>query len=178
MEIYQALENDHRDVKQLLENLVSDTLELERRRQLVSEIRDALIPHSRAEEAVFYNSIRDIGDGSEIITHSYKDHLAAEGLLRTLQTMEVFDAKGLEVAKKLKKALEDHIDDEETRVFPIAKAFFTQEEAEKLGRAFEEMKPAIKEENIVGTTWDLIVNLMPTRMRSSLQKFKESSRVK
>jgi len=148
MEIYEAIKKDHKEVKDLLTELVSPNLDIKEMKALVGEIRDALIPHSRAEEAIFYNSIRDIGEGGDIIPHAYKEHMAAETILRTLQTLEVFDAKGLEVAKKLKAAVEHHIEDEEGRVFPIAKAFFTDKEAQEFGQAFEKMKPEIKEQNI------------------------------
>jgi hemerythrin superfamily protein len=175
MEIYEALKKDHREVQGLLEDLVSGQLDIKECKILVGEIRDALIPHSRAEEAVFYNSIRDIGEGGDIIPHAYKEHMMAETLLRTLQALEVFDTKGLEIAKKLKIAVEHHIADEESRVFPIAKAFFTEREADEFGQAFEKLKPEIKEQSIAGTTWDLVVNLMPQRFRGSIEKYKTNA---
>ena len=70
---------------------------------------------------------------------------------------------------RLKEALEHHIADEENRIFPAAKQMFLDQEAEQMGIAFEKMKPQIKDESILGTTWDMVVNLMPERLRNGFR---------
>ena len=169
MQIYDALKKDHQKVKGLLNELVSGNNNDKKCKELVKTIRDELIPHSRAEEAIFYNPIRDLKVSKDLAMHGYAEHLEAETLLRTLQTVQVFDVKGLGIAKKLKEALEHHIADEEGRIIPAAKRIFLDQEAEQMGEAFEKMKPQIKEESILGTTWDMVVNLMPERLRKNFK---------
>ena len=72
MQIYDALMKDHRKVEGLLANLVTiKDGDFKRRDELVQKIRDELIPHARAEEAVFYNSIRAVDTAKDLVWHGY-----------------------------------------------------------------------------------------------------------
>ncbi len=165
MLIYDALKNDHNEVKQLLNQLVSLPENDENRHgPLIEKIRDALIPHSRAEEAVFYNSLRAVDMSKKIALHGYVEHMQAETLLRTLQVKGKIDADWLSTAKELKASLEHHIAEEESEMFVAGRALFTNEEAQAMATAFEKMKPEIREEGIMGTTIEMIKNLMPPRL--------------
>lgn len=170
MQIYEALKKDHVKVKALFTDLCSGKNDTATCKKLVAQIRDALIPHARAEEAILYNAMRELSAGSGMAWRGYTEHVEAETLLRTLQTMEAFGVEGLAVAKKLQKALDHHVAEEEGDFFTAAKKMFLDVEAEQMGEAFEKMKPGIKEESIVGTTWELVVNLLPDRLRESFRK--------
>lgn len=169
MNIYEALKTDHKKVKGLLEELVQLEASGEKRRSgLISEIRDELIPHARAEEAVFYNLIRAIDSAKGVIAHGYQEHIEAETLLRTLQVADSIDAGWKATAKKLQEALNHHIQEEETEIFAAARKLFTEDEAEMMGEAFEEMKPKIKDQNLMETTRDLVINMLPPRMSDAM----------
>ncbi len=169
MKIYDALKKDHLEVKALLSRLLTlSEDDSKSRNELVTEIRDALIPHSRAEEAVFYNALRSVNQEKKEVWHGYAEHAAAEGLLRTLQVTGKVGAGWKSTAESLKKALEHHIQEEETTLFAAARNVFSDDEAEQIGVAFEALKPKIKEESIIGTTFDMIQNLMPPRFSKNL----------
>lgn len=170
MEIYEILHKDHEKIKLLLNDLINLDEDSEKKHVLIAQVRDELIPHSRAEETVFYNSLREMDQAKDIIMHSYKEHIKAEALLKTLQAKEKIDLDWKSTAKKLKEALEHHIQEEEEKIFSVAKLLFTDEEATQFAAAFEKMKPEIRKENFLGTTIDLIRNLMPPRFTSSLKK--------
>lgn len=172
MEIYEALVKDHRKVQDLLNQLVNlQSGDEEVRHDLVAKIRDELIPHSRAEEAVFYNSIRAINTAKDMVWHGYEEHMMAESLLRTLQGADKIDAGWRQTAQKLKAALDHHIQEEENEIIPVAQGLFTAEEAQAMCDAFEKMKPEIKEEGFMQTTLDMIANIMPTRLAAPLRTF-------
>src|SRR5271156_5834850 len=122
MNIYSALKKDHKSVGQLLERLVvcSEGGDLEWRK-LVGQIRDELIPHSRAEEALFYNPIRETEHGKEVVAHSYAEHVKAETVLRTLEAVQFIDGHWAALAKKLQRDFLHHVEEEETKVFAAAK---------------------------------------------------------
>jgi hypothetical protein len=170
MTIYEALTTDHVEVKGLLAELVALNKDDDsRRRVLLDQIRDALIPHARAEEAVFYNSLRMLDQAKDIAMHGFKEHMEAEAMLRSLQAMDKLDTSWKETAWKLKEAIEHHIQDEEGRLFTVAKQLFTQSEAEAMAVTFEALKPKIKDEGLMQTTLDMVANMMPPRFS---QKFK------
>lgn len=166
MLIYDALKKDHEKVKGLLDELLAVTEGDPRRNQLIKSIRDELIPHSRAEESVLYNSLRSIDATKDLVRESFQEHLEAEALLRTLQMKDKIDADWRTTAGKLKEALVHHIREEESAVFAAAQEYLTEREAEMMADAFEKMKPEIRKENILQTTVDLIANLMPPRFAS------------
>ena len=172
MQIYDALITDHRKVQDLMNQLVNLAEgDEEIRHELVQKVRDELIPHSRAEEAVFYNSIRAINTAQDLVWHGYEEHMMAESLLRSLQAAEKIDAGWKAIARKLQTALNHHINEEEEKIIPVAKQLFTPQEAAVMGQAFEKMKPEVREEGFVQTTLDMIANLLPPRLAGPLRTF-------
>ncbi len=177
MSIYEILQKDHDTVKRLLSELSSLTdSNIETRHQLIDEIRNELVPHSRAEEAVFYNALRSLDEGKEVM-HGYREHLEAETLLRTLQLIDKVGADWKATTEKLRDAIEHHIAEEETKIFAIAKQTLTDEEANKIGEAFLALKPKVQQEGFMKNTFDLVVNMMPPRFSSKLSKQNISSRL-
>lgn len=171
MSIYELLKKDHDEVKQMLTELVAlNKDDDEARHELVENIRDAVVPHSRAEEMVFYNTLRSLEKTKHVVAHAYKEHLEAEALLRTLQLKDILDVDWKATAVKLKDALEHHFMDEEGRIFSAAKLVLSDNEVEMMGKAFEKLKPDIQKESFMGTTMDLVVNLMPPRFTSTFRK--------
>ncbi len=169
--IYQTLTQDHNDLKRMLNELVSleeGKADHETVKYLLQEIRDNLIPHSRAEEEVLYNSLRLLDDAKDLGIHGFQEHAYAEALLRTLQLETMINANFKSTANKLKTALEHHITEEETEMFSAAKKLFTQEEAEAMVEPFQKLKAKAMDEGFLKTTLDLMVNLMPPRFSSAL----------
>ncbi len=171
MEIYEALKKDHVELKQLLNDLIALRDGDDYRYVLVEEIRNALVPHSRAEESVFYNTLRAVNADKKLVFHGYQEHMEAEGLLRTLQVMDKMNMGWRAVATKLLAAVTHHIQEEETEIFAEARNAFTSEEATAMCVAFEELKPKVMQEGFLGTTADMVMNLMPPRLADSIRNF-------
>lgn len=170
MLIYDALKKDHVKVKALLQELVNISPNASKRKnELVSEIADELIPHARAEEAVFYNSMRYINAAKDIAFHGFQEHLEAETLLRLLQLKDMVDLQWKETAQKLQAVVEHHIKEEESEIFSAAKQLFTNDEAEMMGVAFEQLKHEVQTEGFLKTTLDMVANMMPPRLAGSIQ---------
>jgi hemerythrin superfamily protein len=170
--IYDELKKDHRKVIDLLDQLIASEKNEDDnvRQKLVDQIRDELIPHARAEEAVLYNSIRDVETGKDIIGHAYREHMEAETLLRGIQLTDTMKMSWVNGAKKLKEALEHHIQEEEGKVFTAAKSLFVEEEAVAMAQVFNEMKPLVRKQSFLGNSMDMLVNLMPSRLRDAFRK--------
>jgi hemerythrin superfamily protein len=178
MLIYDALKNDHDKVKELLNELVHLTAaDEDRRHSLVYQIHDELIPHSRAEESVFYNSLRAIDSAKDIALHGFEEHMEAEALLKSLQAKDRIDADWKATAEKLKSAVEHHIFEEETRIFNVAQQLFTQEEAQMMAQAFEQIKPEARDEGFLRHTLDVVANIMPPRFAAAIRTFNLNPRM-
>ncbi len=177
MAIYEALIKDHDKIKELLNELVMLDEGADSHSELIEQIRDELIPHARAEESVFYNSLRSLDAAKDVVMPAYKEHLQAETLLRTLQIKDKIDMDWKKTANDLRDALNHHINEEEGRVFNVAQQLFTSEEAEMMENAFEALKPEIKEEGLMKTTLELITNLMPKRFVPALKSINLDARI-
>jgi hemerythrin-like domain-containing protein len=170
--IYEELRTDHQKVLALLDELIaSEGAGPEAWGRLVQQIRDELVPHARAEEAILYNALRDIGTAKDVVAHSYNEHLQAEAALRALQVTEAAHVTWVGAARQLRASLHHHITEEETKVFPAAERVFTLEEAAAMGAAFVQMKPGVRADSFAGNTVDLVLNLLPTRLRDSVRQF-------
>ena len=175
MLIYDLLKKDHEEVKALLTELVSLAEDDDYRTVLIEQIASALIPHSRAEESVFYNTIRAVDADTGKVMHGYKEHMEAEGLLRMLQAKEKTEMSWKETARKLKEALEHHVQEEETEIFSQARSIFTNDEAESIGEAFTELKGKIAVQGGMANAFELVKNLMPPRFVNKLSNFSSDS---
>jgi len=174
MTIYDALKTDHRKVQSLLAQLVAlGKDEVDRAKEVTQQIKEELVPHSRAEEAVFYNSIRSVNldKAKSLAWHGYEEHMAAEAMLRTLSGLEIIDAGWTALAKKLQAALLHHIQEEEKELFSAAQQLFTAEEAEAMADAFEKMKPHVRDGSLIKSSLDLIANMLPGRLAAPLRTF-------
>lgn len=174
MDIYEALKRDHEQVKELLDELVALQNDDEYRYVLIDEIRNLLIPHSRAEESVFYNTLRAVNADKKIVFHGFQEHLEAETLLRTLQVMDKVNLEWKAVAEKLKEAVNHHIQEEESEIFAEAREAFTDEEAVAMCDAFEQLKPKIEQEGFVKNTVDMVINMMPPRLADKIRSIGET----
>lgn len=171
MMIYDELEKDHRTVLALLDQLIAnETSGPEVWGALVQQIRDELIPHARAEEAILYNSLRDLDTAKDTVTHAYGEHVQAEAVLRGLQVVDALNVNWAGAARKLRESLAHHITEEETKVFVAAKRVFSDAEALVMGDAFVRMKPHLLQESFAANTLEMIANMLPARMRDSVRR--------
>lgn len=173
MTIYEALSKDHRQFERLLDRLLETSKAgTDEWKGILDELRRGVIAHAHAEEAVFYNSLREADEGKGLVMHSYGEHAMAEGELRTLGAAKLIDAKWTSMVEKLRKDLLHHIQEEESRVFAAARKVFTEEEANQIGAAFERLKTATAKDgdSMIASTIDLVANLLPPRLTNAFRK--------
>lgn len=179
MNIYEALANDHRQFERLLDELaIASKMDDDDWKDTLDELRRGVIAHAHAEEAVFYNALRDIEDAKDLVMHSYGEHAMAETEMRALGAAKLVDKRWTSMVEKLREDLTKHIREEESRVFAAARRVFSDEEAEQIGAAFERMKleTAKDGDSMIASTVDLIENLLPRRFSGALRKYVRGGR--
>jgi hemerythrin superfamily protein len=179
MNIYEALSKDHREFEALLDRLVAASKAGDAQwKTVLDELRRGVIAHAHAEEAVFYNALREAEQAKGLVTHSYVEHAAAEGEIRTLGVAKMIDANWTSLMEKLSKDLRHHIKEEESRVFEAGRRLFSEEEAQQIGAAFERMKleTAKDGDSVLASNLDLIANLLPPRLTASFRKHAQAPR--
>jgi hemerythrin superfamily protein len=174
MQIYDALHKDHERIRALLDKLIhlDEKADRDERNSLIDDIRDELVPHARAEESVFYNSLRSLDASKEEALHAYHEHNQADLALGALIAAGKTGVAWKGAAQKLKDLLEHHIREEEGKMFNMARQLFTPEEAEMMARAFERLKPEVENEGILQKTLDVVSDMMPARFAAPLRTYK------
>ena len=111
---------DHRQVRALFQQYV-DTSDLYLKQIIAEYVFAELTLHMLLEESVFYPAVAEQADaeGKQRVEEALQDHQEMKALLETLQ--ETDDDAAFEAGfQALRAQVEQHIEDEETRLFPEA----------------------------------------------------------
>lgn len=147
MSIYVKIINDHELAKKIYEQistLAEDNIE--KLKELFKRLKNELTLHNKAEEKVFYAHLRNHPKTKDIIPHSIEEHEVVEALFEELESLS-FDHP--EWMDKLEMAMNDvmhHMEEEENKIFNLAKEIISKDEEKKLGEGMDKAKKEIKEE--------------------------------
>ena len=145
-DILDTLKQEHRDVAEMLERLVESSGAVERR-NLLTSIKNALVPHLRAEEKVVYDAVLALR-GKEQKTHAeegYMEHALGDKMLAQLGKMK--DPMSPEFsagAKVLKELVEHHVEEEEKYIWSDIEDNFSDEDRIAMNKKFLAAKKRVK----------------------------------
>ena len=143
MEIYQILRNDHKLFKSLLKKLDDTTERSQKERlSLFTKLKEELIPHARAEEKIFYESLKlsEVKEADDLAFEGYEEHGVADRLIKELDKTETHDKRWGALMSVLKESLEHHIEEEEDDMFKKGHKSFDSELAVEMGENFLSLK--------------------------------------
>jgi len=145
MDILTKLKKEHREVQLLLTELVNSESAPERK-SLLRQIKQALVPHSRAEEKVVYDAVRALRDrdARQDGEEGYLEHGLADRMLAVLGKSSAASVEFAAAAKVLRELLNHHIREEESNIWSDVKDNFSDEEREQMNRDFEAAKKKVK----------------------------------
>lgn len=135
VDIYQRLEQDHREMQSMLERL-SQQFNDKTFKQLGKELE----AHSKAEEKVLYRAIVKDERAHEPVLEGYEEHHVAELILRELKTNQHGTDRWKAKLKVLKENVEHHIEEEESEMFSASRAVVPQQRAQQMVAEFEAEK--------------------------------------
>ena len=85
MDIYQTLKHDHKEAKTLFSKLQNTTNRAVKTRQtLFEKLKRALEAHSKAEEKIFYQALRDQNGANDDLEHAKNEHEKADAALKAI----------------------------------------------------------------------------------------------
>ena len=130
---------DHREVERLFDVLQAEP---DKRALTLPTLSALLIAHSRAEEAEVYPVAQSEAGETDEVAHSQEEHAEAEQLLKRLQGIDPDSAEFGPALDKLVKAVQHHVDEEETSVLPGIRNRIAAERRAELGAAFANSREA------------------------------------
>jgi iron-sulfur cluster repair protein YtfE (RIC family) len=141
MDVYQTLLQDHRTIQKIFGEIErSNVSEVERREQLFGNLREELETHVILEEIIFYPEIDKFPIAGELVDVAFDEHAEFDAILQEISELPVAKADWLERISELKYMVQQHIVNEENRLFPAARKELDDCRAEELGRQIEELK--------------------------------------
>jgi len=141
MDIYDALKNDHQEVKKLFDELEQPPhMNGESRDKIFTKIKTALVSHNEAEEAVFYTQLRQHEGVEKKIELAVNEHNQVSRTLEVLDSMDKKSGTWLNKLMSLCDEVQHHINEEEGETFEMARRVFSQQQANKMGTEFQKTK--------------------------------------
>jgi hemerythrin superfamily protein len=130
---------DHREVERLFDLLQNEP---DKRELALPTLSALLIAHSRAEEAEVYPVARSEAGETEEVAHSQQEHAEAEELLERLRAIDPGSAEFGPALDELVKAVQHHVDEEESSVLPGIRDRIDDNRRAELGAAFAASREA------------------------------------
>jgi hemerythrin-like domain-containing protein len=147
MNALDLLEEDHKKMKKLLEELDSTTERgVKTREELFAKVRKELRIHETIEEEILYPALKEHPKAKEIVLEGYEEHHVADTILDELEDVSVDDERWGAKLSVLKENIEHHIEEEEDEMFKKARQAFDSDELEQMGERMEARKKAVEAE--------------------------------
>lgn len=133
MELFSLLKQDHEELRSLLKSLIGKPdPKREGVRDLQEALTDLLVNHSKMEENYLYSRMQHVESARELIGHSFEDHHVASKTLSSLQTKRPESDEWVTECQKLLQELEAHIQEEETKLFPLVQSSLSPTEISQI----------------------------------------------
>ncbi len=139
-DIYEALEADHKNHRELLEGLSQTSGDSSQRRELWEQFYYDVKSHAAAEEEIFYANLMRTEDGQSKARHSVSEHKEVDDVLDELNEMDMASSGWLNRFNTMRHDYEHHIDEEEEEIFPVGKQEIPAQLARELAQKFKERK--------------------------------------
>jgi hemerythrin-like domain-containing protein len=155
MNFYELLEEDHRNVENLIRRIDRSKTGSERREELFLELKREIELHSLLEETIVYPALENETGTSEMSLEAREEHRIIKMLLEEMEALDTDDEEWEAKFKVMRERIEEHVKEEEGEIFPAARKVISNEQAEDLGarivtekalRRASEPEPANKED--------------------------------
>lgn len=145
--IEEVLRTEHRTVTTLLEELADTSEEdVEERERLFAEVRLNLELHTRAEEVVVYDLLRQHEETRALAEAAQREHKEVSRLLEAIAAMPVDDEEWTAKLAEMSADLVGHIEKEEGELFAALRTLLDGGQERTLAETFEAMKSRLERE--------------------------------
>lgn len=137
--VFMHLMEEHGKVSVLIKRVLA-TSDDGVRAKLYPTIRSELLLHEKAEVNVVYAALADFPETQAIASEHFVQASDLEGAIAELDAISIGDAQWAHTFEKLARLVSKHVDDEESRYFPLAQKVMGEERAKQLQAAYESAK--------------------------------------
>ena len=147
MDALTLLEDDHKKMRKLLDELESTTERgVKTREELYATIKGELMVHEAIEEEIFYPALKEHPKAEDIVLEGYEEHHVVDVVMAELEGLPVDDEVWGAKAKVMKENVEHHMEEEEGEMFKQARSVFDRDELDDLGNRMEARRRTAQQE--------------------------------
>ena len=145
MDALKLLEDDHKTVKKILDEL-EDTTErgVKTRDELFTRFKKEMQVHETIEEEILYPALKKHEKAKDIALEGYEEHHVVDQIMAELDDLAFDDETWGAKLKVMKENIEHHIEEEEDDMFKKARQIFSKEELEEMGERMEARKKEVE----------------------------------
>lgn len=143
VDILAIIKSEHREVSGLFDQAQKCEPGDEHVRELASQIEQKLSLHLAIEERLFYSTLRDQAEDDEEkvdVFEAYTEHEVAKHLMTLLKSGRRNDDRFKAELQVLGESVKHHVEEEESKVFKIARELLDQDELDDLGEKWQAAK--------------------------------------
>jgi hemerythrin superfamily protein len=142
MNALNLLKTDHASVRTLFGSFErTGKTDLEKRNDLLAQIRREIQIHLRAEEEIFYPALKALnGEGRQLVSQALNDHKDINDLLTQISRLKLTAKNFDDRFEALIESVDHHVEEEEGEIFRFAEENCSEQELEDLGRQIQERK--------------------------------------
>jgi hemerythrin-like domain-containing protein len=127
-----ALVLEHQGVMKIFDGIeATDEKMTGRRNMLLMQLKHALMKHAIEEESVIYPALREAGQ-REAADELNREHGYVKQYLYELENMPSASPDWIMKLRRFRADVEEHVDEEETNLFPMLRAMLTEEKNKAL----------------------------------------------
>ena len=132
------LKSQHREVEELftrIEKTRGKSGVGRDRRELVNELSQKLMAHTKIEEMILYPEGKSVDE--DLTLEAYEEHECVKSVIKKLARTRASDETFMAKVTVLKELVEHHVEEEEKEYFPKLKTELGEERLEQLGEDLE-----------------------------------------
>jgi hemerythrin superfamily protein len=147
MSIFEQLKQDHRKVKALLKEIVDHPTAPQKQQKLFQTFCQEIKVHNHAEDATFYEALKQHKKIKDIVLKADEEHHAAETTIEQLEKSDLSPENWNAKVKVLKDMILNHVKSEEKEIFALAKEYLEKEELKSIKKEFDQKKVQYMQEH-------------------------------
>ena len=137
----ELLTSDHREVEQLFHQYEAAGNDAGVAKYAADKIITELSVHAAVEEQILYPLMRKADpDQSVLVDHSLEEHQEVKTLLDKVDGRDANEPEIRQIFAKIKSAVEEHVSEEEGKLFPALRSQVKQDELMQLGEKMAKAK--------------------------------------
>lgn len=130
---------EHEKVRKILADISDESHREETRKKKFEMLCQDLIRHETMEQKIWYPYFKNNSQLTEIINHLISEEKSAHKKIKKFNTIKT-ETEWKEKFSELKKDIEHHATEKETKLFPLVKKLLNDMDLERIGKEMHQFK--------------------------------------